>query len=100
MSALGQKQTLQSVRPMSALPLKADIRRYGRHVRFAPTADIGPCVIQFSRLPRKANARNQSGRGDGRVASCGSGQSLRMARLSSNGMSEAISAKIKSGRGT
>ena len=25
MSALGQKQTLQSVRPMSALPPKADI---------------------------------------------------------------------------
>src|SRR6516165_9467989 len=39
MSALGQKQTLQSVRPMSALPPKADIAECCRHVRFVPKAD-------------------------------------------------------------
>jgi len=36
MSALGQKQTLQSVRPMSALPPKADIAESDWHVRFVP----------------------------------------------------------------
>jgi hypothetical protein len=40
MSALGQKQTLQSVRPMSALPPKADIGTQPRDVRFVPKADI------------------------------------------------------------
>jgi hypothetical protein len=40
MSALGQKQTLGKVRPMSALPPKADIRRRNHHVRFVPKADI------------------------------------------------------------
>jgi hypothetical protein len=41
MSALGQKQTLRGVRPMSALPLKADIDEHDEHVRFVPMADIG-----------------------------------------------------------
>jgi len=36
MSALGQKRTLQSVRPMSALPPKADIIERDPHVRFVP----------------------------------------------------------------
>jgi hypothetical protein len=40
MSALGQKQTLQSVRPMSALPPKADIVHGSGNVRFVPKADI------------------------------------------------------------
>ena len=40
MSALGQKQTLQSVKPMSALPPKADIRVRRSDVRFVPEADI------------------------------------------------------------
>jgi hypothetical protein len=40
MSALGQKQTLQSVRLMSALPPKADIGTQSRNVRFVPKADI------------------------------------------------------------
>src|SRR5262249_48084263 len=40
MSALGQKQTLQSVRPMSALPPKADMDQRGCDVRFVPKADI------------------------------------------------------------
>jgi hypothetical protein len=40
MSALGQKRTLQSVRPMSALPPKADIRTHSRDVCFVPKADI------------------------------------------------------------
>ena len=40
MSALGQKQTLQQVRAMSALPPKADIGTQPRNVRFVPKADI------------------------------------------------------------
>jgi len=36
MSALGQKQTLGRVRPMSALPPKADIGSAGGDVRFVP----------------------------------------------------------------
>ena len=40
MSALGQKQTLQSVKPMSALPPKTDIGTQSRHVRYVPEADI------------------------------------------------------------
>ena len=40
MSALGQKQTFQSVRPMSALPPTADIGTQPRNVRFVPKADI------------------------------------------------------------
>jgi hypothetical protein len=40
MSALGQKQTLQDVRTMSALPPKADIDQHGSDVRFVPKADI------------------------------------------------------------
>jgi hypothetical protein len=40
MSALGQKRTLTCVRPMSALPPIADIRRTVSHVRFVPIADI------------------------------------------------------------
>jgi hypothetical protein len=40
MSALGQKQTSEQVRPMSALPPKADIVDAMRNVRFVPKADI------------------------------------------------------------
>jgi hypothetical protein len=40
MSALGQKQTLEHLRAMSALPPKADIAERDRHVRFVPIADI------------------------------------------------------------
>jgi hypothetical protein len=40
MSALGQKRTLMSVQPMSALPPKADIAECDRHVVFVPLADI------------------------------------------------------------
>ena len=43
MSALGHKRTLREVRPMSALPPKADIDHYGRDVRFVPKADILRC---------------------------------------------------------
>ena len=35
-SGLGQKQTSGGVRPMSAVPPKADIDRRGQHVRFVP----------------------------------------------------------------
>jgi hypothetical protein len=40
MSALGQKQTSEHVRLMSALPPKADIGTQPRDVRFVPIADI------------------------------------------------------------
>src|SRR5215472_16164145 len=43
MSALGQKRTLQSMEPMSALPPKADIETQSRDVRFVPEADIVRC---------------------------------------------------------
>jgi hypothetical protein len=43
MSALGQMQTLEFVRPMSALPPKADIAESDWHVRFVPKADILRC---------------------------------------------------------
>jgi hypothetical protein len=36
MSALGHKRTLNRLRPMSALPPKADIAERPRHVRFVP----------------------------------------------------------------
>ena len=40
MSALGQKQTLQHVRTMSALPPKADIGSQPRNIHFVPFPDI------------------------------------------------------------
>jgi len=40
MSALGQQRTLKRLRPMSALPPKADIAECRFHVRFVPKADI------------------------------------------------------------
>src|SRR6516225_8172828 len=40
MFALGQKQTLQSVRPMSALPPKADINHRERDVGFVPFCSV------------------------------------------------------------
>jgi hypothetical protein len=39
MSALGQKQTLRHLRPMSALPPKADMDQSGCDVRFVPQLD-------------------------------------------------------------
>jgi hypothetical protein len=43
MSALGQKQTSEHDRLMSALPQKADIVQHDRDVRFVPKADILRC---------------------------------------------------------
>ena len=43
MSALGQKQTLQRILVMSALPPKADIGTQSWNVRFVPKADIARC---------------------------------------------------------
>jgi len=40
MSRVGQKQTLHSVEPMSALPPKADMSVHGLNVRYVPKADI------------------------------------------------------------
>jgi hypothetical protein len=40
MSALGQKQTFQNVRAMSAIPPKADVAGRQLDVRFVPEADI------------------------------------------------------------
>ena len=56
MSALGQKQTLQHVRAMSALPPKADIGTQPRNVRFVPIADIkappSSCSLKRTGSPR------------------------------------------------
>ena len=40
MSASGHEQTSRHVRVMSVIPLKADIRQRGLHVRLVPEADI------------------------------------------------------------
>ena len=40
MSALGQKQTYEVQKGMSALPTKADMCSATQHVRFVPEADI------------------------------------------------------------
>ena len=45
MSALGQKQTLRHLQPMSALPPKADIGTQSWNVRFVPKADIGAATL-------------------------------------------------------
>ena len=52
MSALGQKQTLKGLHPMSALPPKADIGTQSRNVRFVPKADICGAAIDV-RFVRK-----------------------------------------------
>jgi hypothetical protein len=39
MSPMGQKRTFWNVRPMSALPPKADIGTQSRNVRFVPCVD-------------------------------------------------------------
>src|SRR5262249_38312218 len=41
-----QTQTLKRLRPMSALPPKADIAERGRHVRFVPKADMCSAAIR------------------------------------------------------
>ena len=50
MSALGQKQTSDQVRAMSALPPKADMLQHDRDVRFGSLADIalGPRHVRFT----------------------------------------------------
>jgi hypothetical protein len=50
MSALGQKQTLKHVRPMSALPPKADIDELDHHVCFVPKADIRGSTLSHAIL--------------------------------------------------
>jgi len=45
LSALGQKRKFQSVRSMSALPPKADIRADDQDVRFVPKADSYTAAI-------------------------------------------------------
>jgi len=42
----GSKRTLRGVRPMSALPPKADIETQSRNVCFVPIADISTGVIR------------------------------------------------------
>ena len=49
MSALGQKQTFECIRAMSALPPKADIGTQPPYVRFVPKADI-------ALIPKTANS--------------------------------------------
>ena len=65
MSALGQKQTLQSVRPMSALPPKADINE---HSQFS-------CVFQPTTSKRKLWLFAPQSRACNSASSCGSSHS-------------------------
>jgi len=46
-SALSQKQTLQRILLMSALPPKADMVQPDRDVRFVPKADIGLLLLDL-----------------------------------------------------
>ena len=46
-SALGQKQTLRCIQPMSALPPKADIGERNWDVRFVPEADM-PTAVRYN----------------------------------------------------
>jgi len=55
MSALGQKQTFNDGRPMSALPPKADMDQHGRDVCFVPKADIAqPALVETSKKKEAA----------------------------------------------
>src|SRR5215469_7341900 len=65
MFALGQKQTFTHLRPMSALPRKADIDQGGRDVRFVPKADICSAANRRqSLLQVLANFRQQLSRAE------------------------------------
>src|SRR5262249_17885414 len=57
MSALGQKQTLQRILVMSALPPKADMGQHGLDVRFVPKADIAP-HLHRSRIVKTTGVRS------------------------------------------
>jgi hypothetical protein len=54
MTELGQKRRFGDVRLTSALPLKADIHREVRHVRFVPTTEVA-CMKQ-KKAPDDAGA--------------------------------------------
>jgi hypothetical protein len=65
-SALGQKRTLHRVRPMSALPPKADIGTQPRHVRYVPIVlqKSLNAERQFFRLkPKQARTANKGDSG-------------------------------------
>jgi hypothetical protein len=53
MSALGHKQTLTRLYPMSALPPKADIAGRQLNVRFVPKADIWRSACRQRRNQRR-----------------------------------------------
>ena len=55
MSALGQKQTLEYVRDMSALPPKADIGTQPCDVRFVPKADSCTAAIELCSITSSAS---------------------------------------------
>ena len=55
MSALGQKQTLGRVRPMSALPPKADIGPQSVNLRFVPEAEVARARLVFRLFSYSAN---------------------------------------------
>ena len=50
MSALGHKRKSSSALPSSALPLKADIRRHDRYVRFWPIAEVAVAAYSINSL--------------------------------------------------
>ena len=58
MSALGQKQTLGDVRPMSALPLKPDIGERDCHVRSVPKPES--CGVAKRQSPDDLGANGEA----------------------------------------
>jgi hypothetical protein len=49
----GQKRTLKRLKPMSALPPKADIAERDRNVRFVPKAEVSRCTNGTIQLVRR-----------------------------------------------
>jgi hypothetical protein len=61
MSALGHKRTSADVKPMSALPPKADIDHHNSNVRFVPKADMRRGKQRHYSITRLASARRFGG---------------------------------------
>jgi len=59
MSALGHKQTLKRVRPMSALPPRADIRPPSCDVRFGPEAAVDGRPANLGEQNARSFARHE-----------------------------------------
>ena len=61
MSALGHMRTLSSVRVMSVLHAKADIRQRELYVRYVPQADTGKNIPEENELSRSEGVNAKLG---------------------------------------